>query len=373
MKFFVTLLFVLSICGIANAQITITSAEYLAALIAPTKPSVSYSSYDTTGMNALIAQSGAAQTWDFSHFTFTKDQNSGGSQIVNVVPFSTNGGPLANDPLFTTATHIVEFEQTSTTSTDTVRFYEYVKITASEVAVCGIVITDSLGKGSILFAYGPPKVQYKFPLTYQSSWTSSSYEYGLYTDTTNGATHYSIEEVTVDGYGTLVTPTSAHSKGGVPLVSTETLRLKTKVTSIFGIPGALDTSSYYNFGWSTKSGHSASIFTNPAMNAISASYLSNATNGVDDIKNGEALELHLSSNPASQLPTILTYIVPEAGATQVVLMDALGRESRMLSKGYANAGANSVLIDPMTLSNGTYFIQVVSGNFKATQKLVVSK
>ncbi len=84
------------------------------------------------------------------------------------------------------------------------------------------------------------------------------------------------------------------------------------------------------------------------------------------------LNLTLSENPASGSDMRIIYTLPIASATQVMLMDELGRSVRMLQNGHALAGQNSISLDTQSLIPGTYFIRVEANGMSAMQKLVIT-
>jgi hypothetical protein len=85
------------------------------------------------------------------------------------------------------------------------------------------------------------------------------------------------------------------------------------------------------------------------------------------------LNLALSENPASSSEVKVTYIMSDAGAARVELMDELGRSVRMLQNGPAIPGENTLTIDPLTLAAGTYFVRVTADGASAMQKLVITR
>ncbi len=85
------------------------------------------------------------------------------------------------------------------------------------------------------------------------------------------------------------------------------------------------------------------------------------------------LTLALSGNPASGSPVTVSYTVPSSGIAEVTLMDALGREVRVLQNGRASAGQNVVTIDPLTIAPGSYFVRVEANGSSAMQKLVITR
>jgi hypothetical protein len=85
------------------------------------------------------------------------------------------------------------------------------------------------------------------------------------------------------------------------------------------------------------------------------------------------LNLTLSENPASSSEAKVFFTLPEAGFAQMLLMDELGRNVRLLQNGFAQAGQNEVVIDPLALDPGTYFVRVEANGMTAMQKFVVAR
>ncbi|HEU4719679.1 MAG TPA: T9SS type A sorting domain-containing protein, partial [Bacteroidia bacterium] len=81
--------------------------------------------------------------------------------------------------------------------------------------------------------------------------------------------------------------------------------------------------------------------------------------------------LNAFPNPASGM-TQISYNVAEGGNTDIRLVDAQGRLVRMLDTGDKSPGAYSVMLDAAELSDGIYFVQMISNGKLTTQKFVVS-
>ncbi|AFN75058.1 putative FG-GAP repeat protein [Melioribacter roseus P3M-2] len=76
--------------------------------------------------------------------------------------------------------------------------------------------------------------------------------------------------------------------------------------------------------------------------------------------------------------TIITYTLPEMNNVQIKIYDALGREVRSLLNEVKSAGKHSILWDGMDnfgnrVSSGTYFYQIIAGDFVQTRKMVMVK
>ena len=85
------------------------------------------------------------------------------------------------------------------------------------------------------------------------------------------------------------------------------------------------------------------------------------------------LSLTISENPASDAGTKIVVTLNNGGLTQVLLMDELGRAVRMLQNGYAPIGSNQILLDPLALEPGTYFVRATANGVSAMQKLVITR
>jgi hypothetical protein len=359
------LLLVLSVFALpAFGQITLTSDDFFNAFSSQDN-STSYSSNDTLAANTLIATKGANQTWDFSSFTYTQDSASGDKSTVLTYP---GGAPFADDPDFQTATHVLKVVSSDPTNPIA---YEFIKITSSGFWLLG-ESQDSAGVTSKVASYVPPLQQFAFPCTYQTTWSSTSQLHSP--SLPPGYTLTTTQEANADSYGSLVTPNRAHKGESGPLASNECLRIKTKITSTIAIVPIISiTSVSYAFQFYTKGAYSASISADTNERATDVSYSKQGTSGVrPDAVVDDMMNLRLSSNPASNTETHLNFRMSEAGNAQVVLMDPLGKEVRMLHNGYAPKGDNIIPIDPAKLAAGSYFIRATANGATATQKLIIA-
>ncbi len=88
-------------------------------------------------------------------------------------------------------------------------------------------------------------------------------------------------------------------------------------------------------------------------------------------------ELSAHPNPFNPTTTI-SYTLPQAHIVQVRVYDVLGRVVRTLVNGYQDAGTHTVRWDAtdqggVPMVSGTYFYQVVAGNFVQTKTMVLLK
>jgi hypothetical protein len=359
------LLLVFSVFALpAFAQITLTSDDFFNAF-AGQDNSTSYSSDDTLPANALIATQGANKTWDFSSFTYTQDSASGDKSTILTYP---GGAPLADDPDFLAATHVLKV--VSSTPGDPI-VYEFIKINSSGFWILG-ESQDSAGVGSKVASYVPPLQEFAFPCTYQTSWSSTSEFHSP--SIPSGFTYTTTLESNVDSYGSLVTPSRAHKGESAPMASNECLRIKTKNTSTVAlVPLFSQTSVSYEFQFLTKGAYSATISADTNERATSVGYSKQGTSGVTpEAAIDDMMNLRLSSNPASNTETHLNFRMSEAGNAQVVLMDPLGKDVLMLHNGFAPTGDNMIPIDPSKLTAGSYFIRATANGVTSTRKLIIT-
>jgi hypothetical protein len=80
--------------------------------------------------------------------------------------------------------------------------------------------------------------------------------------------------------------------------------------------------------------------------------------------------LRASPNPFPTMTTI-SYSLPKAGNTRLVLYDATGELVSTLITGYLPAGASSFILHPSSLSKGVYLLKLESDGYQAATKLIV--
>lgn len=352
------ILFLCVAASSASAQITVTADEFFAGMTTLNN-ATTYSSTDLTGLSALIALSGAGKTWDFTSRIYIKD-TSGADNTTTLLTYP-GGAALADDPDLTSSTHVIKVVQKDQTQPI---IYEFIKFNQTGFWLVGIT-QDSAGKKSKLFAYVPPSQVYKFPLTYQTAWSSTSDVHAP--GFLPGASFSEATDAVVDGFGTLKLP------GGF---SDETLRIKKKSTQTISIPSVFtQTTVTYSFDNITKTGRSANISADTNQQPTGVSYSVTQPSSVrNNIPSAEdILNIHLSQNPSANTETTLSYTMKHDGNSQAIMIDPLGNEVWMLHSGFTPAGNNILAIDPAKLSTGIYFIRVTADGVSATRKLIITK
>ncbi len=340
-----------TVAGPARAQIQVSESEWLATLNNAALFSASQSSWPS--LASLVGKSGTNQTWDFTVATYTP------AGIDSLVPFSSSGGlPYESDPEFAGSTNV--FESAST--------YGYDQFTSSGAWELGLSGYSS-GTPVKFLGYTPPIQDGVFPFKYQATWSGTSAVDG--SSVPSGFTGSTTQTGVVDGWGTLITP---------PSQSNPALRIKTQQILNLSIGGNIVASdTQYLYDWITAGNSSASIITmssqatNYVQTISTAGYTNPSSSSVNTEPSlpGHGLNLYLSQNPASNSVTNLIYTLKNDAPVQVEMMDALGRDVRMLANGRASAGVNSIPIDPKTLAAGTYFVRVEAGGRDAMQELTI--
>src|SRR5487761_2428705 len=125
MKYLLTVLLLSSLTASAIAQITITDSEFIgeyygvnnAQGYAATQASLS-------ALAAILRDSGANQTWDFTGATYIRKSNQSTSTLLTY----TGNAPLANDTDFIAATNVIETVPANPSSPTN---YDFEKFTSS--------------------------------------------------------------------------------------------------------------------------------------------------------------------------------------------------------------------------------------------------
>jgi hypothetical protein len=353
------LILLMVLCGFAvsaQAQITITYEEFLASFALSGTQST-FSSEDLSGLSALIALDGAAKTWDFTNRVWVKETSTD-TVTTSFLPYP-SGAALAEDADFLAASHVFKIVSSNPL---TPIVYEFIKIDPTGLWTLGFS-QDSMGVKAKLFAYNPPLQNMKFPLTYQTTWQSTSefHAEGF----PPGATIVEKEEAICDAYGTLM----------LPGTTAEALRVKTRFTQTINIFSFEVTSVTHSFQWFTKSGASAIITADTNQAPTGVSYAVPGATG--RVETGtyvdELLNIRVSANPVSNTETTISYTMPATGNVEASLMDGLGREVRILQNGKVSEGAHAFTLNPADLSAGTYFLRINTGGYVSTRKLIISK
>jgi hypothetical protein len=136
---------------------------------------------------------------------------------------------------------------------------------------------------------------------------------------------------------------------------------------------------YYDMGWHTiyvkledgmkSDAYGSSLYTvtitQPATNITAVK------DNNDNVPSGFKLSQNYPNpfNPSTRI----SYQIPNAGHVTLKVYDVLGREVSTLINSEQNAGSHEVIFNGTKLSSGIYFFRLQSGNYTATNKMVLMK
>ena len=143
---------------------------------------------------------------------------------------------------------------------------------------------------------------------------------------------------------------------------------------------ASDAAAFDQFGYSVSiSGEYAIIGArfddDGGSNSGSAYLYSGIIVGIDDERAGLPTEFALSQNYPNPFnpETRISFALPEAGFTRIIIYDQLGREVSRLVDSHLGAGYHEVTWNATNVSSGIYFYRLQAGDFVQTRKMVLLK
>lgn len=336
----------------ANAQIVITPDDL------PFQPGTGpYSTLSTdnedgtnsAAIEALVALSGANQTYDLT--TLTYEFSYSGTFTVTEGATGPGAGidPL-NQATLTSLTPLVYEEEGSTVDGE---IYVYERVTDDAAYNLGGYFEGTVDGEPFQFTNtNEPggEQHYTFPLTFGSTWTSA---FTQVTDLGGFELTSDVEqEYEVDGWGTMV----------IPDVETPIPVLRVKVTdtrTIFGIPStsvcyelraALPVMAQFCEGDDVGVGASASV----SMIGFG---------GTD--AESEAIPSALRLDPVYPNPTrsgtSVTFTMPTAGDVELAVFDVLGRPVQTVVRGVRAAGTHTEVVATDRLAPGMYVVRLQAG------------
>lgn len=338
-----------------SAQISFSSEEFIKQYIDSytSFKTLFFSSEDTMYIRAEMNRKGANASWDIRNRKFIVDTTETDNYVLLANP---KDAPLSDNKWLKDATHVWFFKANDSTASD---YYSFMKIDNTGIYTVGSVsINDGIPK--LTLAYETPLIEYKLPLQFGTTWTSTSRvidEMGEPTLVSHSRSG------NVDGYGMVTTP-----KG-----SANTLRLHTKWRTTFFSSNMEFNIETNSFNWLTKKGINATVTADSALNPSRVFMWMPLTSSVKDQKNeANTHKMQLSNNPASS-GTTLSYNLIDAENVRVTIMDNFGHEVKLVHDGFAPSGLNIFPIDLSTMTNGMYFLRISSNSIDGTRKLIISK
>ena len=358
MKYFVTVLLLITSASVSFSQTTLTESD-LTAFVGTVFSQQSFSdTNDDAAITALVNKTGAGQTWDLSALT---NYNSSGSGTFSMQA-GTAGVPDGGVSAFQSATHVIKVLALTGLSANV---YNFIIVSPTSYQDIGS-LTSNNGTNSTI-TYTPPVTVYPFPLQYGSKWASNPME------NLSGQSYQQNISDEVDGEGTLIIPAGHSAK---------VLRVKeTTITSY--APGFGDTSTTYRFvdPSGTMNGTLSAPITKLLGGVIpytikgSATYSFRTSGATGSVNGNQKNSFNLDQNypnPTSAL-TAIHFVTGNSLPIRYSIRDVLGRTVQSEELGVLPIGDHTFTIDCSKMPIGTYFYTVENGVDKATTQIVVSK
>lgn len=288
---------------------------------------------------------GAAQTWDFSSYTFPA---AGSSSYIN--PSTAYG--YSN---FTTCTDALQSIAGGTTSTT------FDKLTGNIYSLIGVSQTGPQGNVSII--YDNPLDIYRFPMTMNNTFTDNFHAYANYGSGMTLGRGGSITAL-VDGYGTLKTPAGT-------FINTLRVRLSQTINDTFYLSG-----NYYSDDQTVTTSYNWIAQTHPGLTLMNISsgssytqtidyayYVDGTPTGIDEMAN-DKIQFSVFPNPSNGIIHLnFAEYLPNA---TISLFDVTGRE--VYTKQVTDI---SETIHAHELPAGIYLLKVSSENLSVSKRVVI--
>lgn len=351
MKPLCTLLCACAVVAVASAQPVITSSSLISL---GAKQTLSFDVFGgQAGLQAILADTGPNQTYDFSQFTY-----GGASPLLFELRDTPAGTPGEEDPILSTANYVFVGPNLSG---DTFAYY---RIDGTGYRSLGnVIIFDSNSDGQLdttWTTFDPPQTFMVLPLMVGSEWTetvTSSTRSVAGSGSTTLEVHGEVE-----GWGDLVLPDR----------TLEALRVRRTTSQDVG-GGVLFSFSIIEF--KTNSTYQANISLDNNDNIQSANY------GYVEDQGSVASEKVIATgfdlqpnypNPFSQ-STVIPFDVEQPGMMRLTVVDLLGREVLRPVDGVMAAGRHHVRIDGSGLTSGLYLYRLTSGSGVRVGQMVVQR
>ena len=344
------------IVTVASAQITL-EASYFQSMVGEQLTVTTYGINDMNGVDALVNTTGANVTYPFNTFSYGE-----GAISETFLRAPSSDLPGALDPDLTDADYVAISESNEPDFPGTA--YGYYDFQSDGLFLLGLVVVgdfDSDGQNDIAaIKSSPPQRIFQFPLTMGTSWTTS-YNRTVVLDGVAAFTSSVQENVVVDGWGLLITPTGEGA----------CLRLaKTKQETFLTIT---TTTTTYDF--ITQGELSADIIVDEAGVVIAAGYevlqrdAPSASEAADELPERIRLLQNYPNpfNPSTGIP----FLLPQPSPVTLRVYDVLGKHVDTLVDGVLPAGAHTVEWQPGTLPNGLYIYQLSADAVVLSRKMVL--
>lgn len=336
-----TFIVVGSLFSSAYAQIVIQQS----ALTDRLGSTVNITLFDTesgTGLDGLVAASGANQTWDFSALSFA--DTTVFTQSYVTLPADLPGSVI---PELATA-EFVEYT-TATFGTDTLKTLLYQRISNDSLLSHGtLFIGDVDGMQDTLVTLAiPPALDGLFPIEYQKTYQDST----SFVFEDEPVPTYQITEVTIDGWGTLVAPGQ----------TVEALRIY-NVDKTYLIDTNQLLSEEVNIDFVSAEGLTANIELDESLNPVNGSVavvgeVPTSIDRVDEIAKHFTLNQNYPNPFATS--TSISYHLDKPAHVEIKVYTLTGQLVKSLVSTNHAAGVHETALDAAALPSGIYAYRLV--------------
>jgi hypothetical protein len=329
----------------ASAQIILTEADiraqYRGQLTVTT-----FEAADAAVLQPLAQLSGANRTWDLTIGQF----NAGDAGTIQVVSPPVPG---SDDPDFASANLIIRFS-TGESDSDSLA-YTFARLEAGGLYVLGMYMeSDEEDFESLTAKFRPPYLAIKLPLTFGTTWTSST-QFDLGIPEWPGVQMQ--DSVWVDGWGTLVTP-----HGSAPALRVVTRSITVTKMEFPGMPPFEFRDTTTTIEYTTRGEISASLVLDETGNVSWASYTVTSGGGGVAREAGGTLPTTFDLLPVYPNPfnpeAVIPFTLQVPGHATLQVHDLQGRIIDTLVDRVLSAGHHEVQWRPSSLASGTYIISL---------------
>lgn len=254
--------------------------------------------------------------------------------------------------------------------------YDFFKESSSQFKQIGIgyLFNNSI---PVAFPYEQDDVVYEFPLTYNST-STSTYKYG---EPIPGIGYYGqtgTRTNAVDGWGTLITPFGTFQTLRVKstIEATDTI-YNTSLNAGANVPRA--TKIEYKWLANGKKIPVLKVETTVVSGnevVSNVRYIDSLRHDVPQVGIKEQKELSLNTfvfpNPSVN-EFVVSYELPAAAEVKIALVNMVGKEVLAEAVELQAAGAHKKMIGTAGLPAGVYFMNIQTGAYKETHKVIIAK
>ncbi|MBP2617626.1 T9SS type A sorting domain-containing protein [Chryseobacterium jejuense] len=302
---------------------------------------INLKSEDVTGTSITAGSSGANITWDFSTYTGTNPV----AYVSRVCPGQSNcfRFPGAN-------------RITTLTSVDT---HNFSAMTDTEATMLGSYSGPTLG--DITVTYVNPLIEYKFPITYQQQF-DDTYEFNSVSAAIGNSNETGQVSVTVDGYGTVITPRGTYSN----VLRIKRIRTATQTISASPAP-IIATFTNESYQWVSQTDGmvfsfaiNTSVFNGNTNVSKTVSYLDTEVLSTVDL-DSKKRDLSVYPNPSTDYITITS-----KEDIKKVIINSMDGKAVLTAESSRN-------IDVSKLPKGVYILQGELKNGTVISKKLIKK